>query len=216
MNDEMDLEPSAIAHRENKAGNGTSASRTWLRVCSCLGAAAALPWAQSARAVTVTLVSQGQFPSGKILQIVSVVMNPGERFPWHYHTGTAWVTVVSGTLTDDAGCGTPLVTHTAGSVTTEPAGHVHRLFNFGSEPPCSRERSFSRVATRTTAPSLSGAQVAKVPAGIQKRSQSRTATNRMIRPDGASAAGGSSAPSAARATFPLNQPVPRRSEDGAS
>ena len=134
MNDKKYVEPNDIAHPENKARNGTSASRTWLRLCPCVGAAAALLWAQSAQAVTVTLVSQGQFPSGKILQIVSVVMNPGETFPWHYHTGTALVTVVSGTLTDDAGCGTPLVTHTPGSVSTEPAGHVHRLFNLGTEP----------------------------------------------------------------------------------
>ncbi len=126
--------PRIAAHPGTKPGERASAWRKWLGTCLCAGVTAALLGAQSAGAVTLTLVSQGQFPSGKILQIVMVTVNPGESIPWHYHTGTGWVTVVSGTLTDDAGCGAPLVTHPAGSVATEPAGHVHRLFNFGSEP----------------------------------------------------------------------------------
>ncbi len=124
----------AIAHRGMNQSKKGSVARKWLGIGLCAGVVAALLWAQSASAHTLTLVSQGQFASGKILQIVMVTLNPGETIPWHYHTGTGWVTVVSGTLTDDAGCGSPLVAHPAGSVSIEPAGHVHRLFNYGTEP----------------------------------------------------------------------------------
>ncbi len=134
MNNNNDHSRRAIGHPTTTRRKGTWGSRKWIGIFACAAGAAALLWAQSASAVTLTVVSQGQFPSGKILQIVMVTVNPGESIPWHYHTGTGWVTVISGTLTDDAGCGAPLVTHSAGSVATEPAGHVHRLFNYGAEP----------------------------------------------------------------------------------
>ena len=124
----------SVGHSSTGPTEKALASGNWRKFSSWAGVIAVLLWAQLASAHSLTLVSQGQFPSGKILQIVMVTLNPGETIPWHYHTGTGWVTVVSGTLTDDAGCDTPLVTHEAGSVSTEPAGHVHRLFNFGSEP----------------------------------------------------------------------------------
>ncbi len=108
--------------------------KTWLGACEFVGMAMALLWLQPAGAVTITPVSQGQLPSGQIIQIVMIVINPGETIPWHYHTGTGWLTVVSGTVTEDVGCGSAMVSHTAGSATMEPPGRVHRLFNFGQEP----------------------------------------------------------------------------------
>lgn len=128
------LKQARVASSSAQTCAGGLASRTWLKVCVGVAFATALLWGQSVSALTITPVSQGQFPSGQIIQVVMIVINPGETLPWHYHTGTGWVTVISGTLTEDNGCGTSLVTYSAGTATTERAGHVHRLFNFGSEP----------------------------------------------------------------------------------
>jgi quercetin dioxygenase-like cupin family protein len=91
-------------------------------------------WVRPASAVSITTVSQGQLPSGEIIQIVLITMNPGDIIPWHYHTGKhGWVTVVSGTLTEDLGCGVPMIIHLAGNSVAEPGGRVHRVLNLGQE-----------------------------------------------------------------------------------
>src|SRR5215831_17731820 len=87
----------------NQAGRGLA---TCALACLTMG----LLWAESAAAFSVTPISQGQTTSGQTVGIALITLNPGESAPWHYHTGTAWVTVVSGTLTFDEGCGTALRT----------------------------------------------------------------------------------------------------------
>src|SRR6266404_2727695 len=42
--------------------------------------------------------------------------------------------IVSGTLTEDEGCGTALNVYPAGSAFSETPGRVHRVFNYGTEP----------------------------------------------------------------------------------
>jgi quercetin dioxygenase-like cupin family protein len=66
--------------------------------------------------------------------MTQLTLNPGESIPWHYHTGLGLRVVLSGTLTEDEGCNTPLVSHPAGSAFDEPPGKVHRVFNLGSDP----------------------------------------------------------------------------------
>ena len=41
---------------------------------------------------------------------------------------------MSGTLTEEKGCGRPADTITAGSAFTEAPGAIHRVFNYGTEP----------------------------------------------------------------------------------
>jgi hypothetical protein len=63
-----------------------------------------------------------------------VTFAPGEAFPWHFHPGPLWGVIVSGTLTEDEGCGTALNVYPAGSAFSETPGRVHRVFNNGTEP----------------------------------------------------------------------------------
>ena len=63
-----------------------------------------------------------------------VTFAPGESFPWHFHPGPLWGVIVSGTLTEDEGCGTALNVYPAGSAFSETPGRVHRVFNYGTEP----------------------------------------------------------------------------------
>jgi hypothetical protein len=66
--------------------------------------------------------------------MTQLTLNPGEVVPWHYHPGTGLRVVLSGTLTEDEGCGNPMVAHPAGSAFEEVPGHVHQVFNLGSDP----------------------------------------------------------------------------------
>ena len=77
---------------------------------------------------------EGTLPNGNIVSMFQVTFAPGEAFPWHFHPGPLWGVIVSGTLTEDEGCGTELSVHSAGSAFSETAGRVHRVFNYGTEP----------------------------------------------------------------------------------
>ena len=88
----------------------------------------------SLHALTVTPISQGDLPGGEVISVVQFTIDPGESIPWHFHTGPGWGTIVTGTLTEDEGCGTSLNTIDAGSSFSETPGRVHRVFNLGSGP----------------------------------------------------------------------------------
>jgi len=77
---------------------------------------------------------EGTLPNGKIVSMFQVTFAPGESFPWHFHPGPLWGVIISGTLTEDEGCGTALKVYPAGSAFSETPGRVHRVFNYGSEP----------------------------------------------------------------------------------
>jgi quercetin dioxygenase-like cupin family protein len=77
---------------------------------------------------------EGTLPNGKIVSMYQVTFAPGESFPWHFHPGPLWGVIVSGTLTEDEGCGTALNVYPAGTAFSETAGRVHRVFNYGTEP----------------------------------------------------------------------------------
>ena len=63
-----------------------------------------------------------------------VTFDPGESFPWHFHLGQLWGIIISGTLTEDEGCGSALNVYPAGTAFAEILGRVHRVFNFGTVP----------------------------------------------------------------------------------
>jgi quercetin dioxygenase-like cupin family protein len=88
----------------------------------------------SAAAVTTIPISLGQLPGGENIRIVQLIFGPGDSVPWHFHTGHGWVTVVSGTVTEEEGCGTEPIDHPAGSAFAEVPGHVHRVLNLSSAP----------------------------------------------------------------------------------
>jgi len=77
---------------------------------------------------------EGTLPNGKIVSMFQVTFAPGESFPWHFHPGPLWGVIISGTLTEDEGCGTALKVYPAGSAFSETPGRVHRVFNYGTEP----------------------------------------------------------------------------------
>ena len=77
---------------------------------------------------------EGTLPNGNIVSMFQVTFDPGESFPWHFHPGPIWGVIVSGTLTEDEGCGTALNVYPAGSAFSETPGRVHRVFNYGTEP----------------------------------------------------------------------------------
>lgn len=87
-----------------------------------------------ASAFSVAPISQGTLAGGQIVSVVQLTFNPGDTVPWHFHTGPGWGTVVTGTLTQDEGCGQPMTTFATGSSFAEIAGKVHRVFNFGTTP----------------------------------------------------------------------------------
>jgi quercetin dioxygenase-like cupin family protein len=89
---------------------------------------------RSANAADFVPLGEGVLPSGNFLQDYKYTLYPGETVPWHYHPGKVYVVVVSGTLTEEKGCGRPADTITAGSAFTERPGVIHRVFNYGTEP----------------------------------------------------------------------------------
>ncbi len=96
--------------------------------------AAGLYCAQYASAISVVAISQGELPTGQIISIIQLTLDPGDTVPWHYHTGPGWGTILSGTLTEDEGCGTELKAYSAGSAFAETPGKVHSVINLGSVP----------------------------------------------------------------------------------
>src|ERR1051326_7892607 len=71
--------------------------------------------------------------NGEIVSMFQVTFAPGESFPWHFPPGPIWGVIVSGTLTEDEGCGSALNVYPAGSPFSETPGRVHRVFNYGAE-----------------------------------------------------------------------------------
>ena len=109
-------------------------ARPWLARLGCLSLAAGLLWSQSAQAFSFLPLGEGTLPSGQIVSMIQVTFDPGESFPWHFHTGPLWGVIVSGTLTEDEGCATALNTYAAGSAFSEIPGRVHQVFNNGTVP----------------------------------------------------------------------------------
>jgi len=91
-------------------------------------------WSGSSAAVEFVPLGEGTLPSGQIVSMYQVTFDPGESFPWHFHAGQLWGIIISGTLTEDEGCGSALNVYPAGTAFAEEAGRVHRVFNFGSDP----------------------------------------------------------------------------------
>jgi quercetin dioxygenase-like cupin family protein len=88
----------------------------------------------TAKALGLVPLGEGVLPSGNLVQNFQFTINPGESVPWHYHPGPIYGVIVSGTLTEDEGCGRPLQAISAGSAFTEETGKVHRVFNYGTGP----------------------------------------------------------------------------------
>ena len=88
----------------------------------------------TAKALGSEPLGEGVLPSGKFVQDLRLTIYPGESVPWHYHPGPIYGVIVSGSLTEEKGCGRPANTITAGSAFTERTGVIHRVFNYGSEP----------------------------------------------------------------------------------
>jgi len=88
----------------------------------------------SAKAATFVPLGVGALPSGEFVESFQFTLNPGESVPWHFHPGPLYGIVVSGTLTEDEGCGNDLNVLKAGSAFSETAGKVHRVFNYGTGP----------------------------------------------------------------------------------
>ncbi len=85
--------------------------------------------------VTGTILSKTTF-RGTDYIVREVTIQPGGYTGWHYHDGTVYGLVRSGTLThDDADC-TTVMTYPAGHTLVEPAGpkHVHITRNLGTTP----------------------------------------------------------------------------------
>jgi quercetin dioxygenase-like cupin family protein len=99
-----------------------------------IGLAAGLFGSQSARGLSFLPLGEGILPSGDIVSMFQVTFAPGEAFPWHFHPGPLWGVIVSGTLTEDEGCGSMLNVYPAGSAFAETPGRVHRVFNNGTVP----------------------------------------------------------------------------------
>ena len=112
--------------------------RTWKTRFARFGCAATLVTgllsSQSVEALGFVGFGEGTLPSGQIVSMYQVTFAPGESFPWHFHAGPLWGVIVSGTLTEDEGCGTALNVYPAGTAFSEIPGRVHRVFNFGTVP----------------------------------------------------------------------------------
>ena len=88
----------------------------------------------SAKALGFVPLGEGALPSGNLVQNFQFTIDPGESVPWHYHPGSIYGVIVSGTLTEDEGCGQPVKAISAGSAFFEETGKVHQVFNYGTGP----------------------------------------------------------------------------------
>ncbi|MGW6280138.1 cupin domain-containing protein [Kribbella sp. NPDC055071] len=85
--------------------------------------------------VTGTILSQTTV-GGKDIILREITIQPGGTTGWHFHDGTLYAFVKSGTLThSDHDCTTDGV-YRAGAAFTEPSGanHVHIGRNLGTKP----------------------------------------------------------------------------------
>ena len=86
----------------------------------------------SAKATNFEPLGEGVLPSGKFVQDFKFTLVSGR-------SGTVALSprsnlrIVSGTLTEEKGCGLPADIITAGSAFTEAPGVIHRVFNYGTE-----------------------------------------------------------------------------------
>lgn len=79
-------------------------------------------------------LGEGALPSGNYVEDFQFTIFPGETVPWHYHPGQIYGVVVSGTLTEEHGCGQPAAALGVGSAFIEKRGAIHRVFNYGTDP----------------------------------------------------------------------------------
>ena len=103
-----------------------------VKMIGIAGLAATLAIAGLARAETFTPIASAPLPDGTIAESYTVTFDPGNSSGWHYHQGNVWVEVVSGTLTEDRGCGQPLEVHEAGTAFAENPGVIHNVTNTGA------------------------------------------------------------------------------------
>jgi quercetin dioxygenase-like cupin family protein len=87
------------------------------------------------RGVTGVILAQTSF-GGKDYVLREITVAPGGSTGWHYHDGTLYALVRSGTLTRTMSDCTTTETSPAGSTVVEPSGadHVHVGRNLGSTP----------------------------------------------------------------------------------
>jgi quercetin dioxygenase-like cupin family protein len=88
----------------------------------------------AAKAFDFVPLGEGTLPSGNLVQNFQVTIHPGELVPWHYHPGRVYGVIVSGTLTEDKGCGRPVDVISAGSAFFEAPRAIHQVFNSGTVP----------------------------------------------------------------------------------
>jgi quercetin dioxygenase-like cupin family protein len=88
----------------------------------------------AAKAFDFVPLGEGTLPSGNLVQNFQFTIFPGESVPWHYHPGRIYGVIVSGTLTEEKGCGRPVDAISAGSAFSEAPRAIHRVFNYGTEP----------------------------------------------------------------------------------
>ena len=122
---------------DNTNGAGTKRStilKACLKVFGGAALATVLGWSYSSGAATFVPLGVGALPSGELVESFQFTLNPGESVPWHFHPGPLYGIIVSGTLTEDEGCGSDLNVFKAGSAFSERPGRVHRVFNFGTDP----------------------------------------------------------------------------------
>jgi len=119
------------ANTRSTQSMGSNRLRTLLQAAA---ASALLLHAVPASALSITPLGQGVLSTGETMFTVQLTLDPGEVFPWHYHTGPAWGIILSGVLTEDAGCGAELERFAAGAAFAESPGHVHMVVNEGTEP----------------------------------------------------------------------------------
>jgi quercetin dioxygenase-like cupin family protein len=101
---------------------------------AALATALASGLSSAAMALDFMPLGEGALPSGSYVEDFQFTILPGETVPWHYHPGKIYGVVVSGTLTEDHGCGQLPGQLGAGSAFIEQAGAIHRVFNYGTEP----------------------------------------------------------------------------------
>ena len=86
----------------------------------------------SVRLAQGTIASSELFNGPAEVTMTQITMQPGDVIPWHYHPGTVYAVIKTGTITEDSGCGGSEV-FTAGQAFEEPIPRVHQVRNTGSE-----------------------------------------------------------------------------------
>lgn len=148
-NQRIPLVESISTKRHMKSNNDSQPGETAQTITSCAQAKPARGWkrrvalapallmvacATSVTALTITPLGKGTLPTGDIILTIQVRLEPGDVVPWHYHVGSGWATILSGTLTEDEGCGSALNQYSAGQAFAEIPGKIHTAYNAGTEP----------------------------------------------------------------------------------